>query len=1811
MKNIYKKIVVLLLAVCMVFTFQGTAFAGEFAEEYQTDNLNEDNKFEDQYEVNISDMPDQDLENDILSSEEQSVSDEIFPENLNQEETSGQAGEIPKNDELISENIPAGGSTEKNGSRESDKIDILADSTVTGSFPLVEGMDIATVRYYTDSSKTSYAFADFYLNGNAYTYSFESPYSGFNKIEGTQTKTTEPASDATVIAYYFSTVKWDGAVDVSWYDPEAKEFYIENPAQFAGVAAITNGSLDCTVNDYQVKGERIPESEKDSKYIYKYDLRYVVSEFQEKISVAAQGKNDAYVGLEEFDFANKTVYLVNDMDMGGVPGDQIYINLRADEDDFPGIDESYPNWMPIGGLFLADVSDIQTQVKSRFNGVLDGCGHKIENLYCYRWSYSQAKIRQKWKEELGYTDDQITELWKTYDKYGFGAYSYTEGTGLVGILGVPYDNYSAYDNAENNDAEETQITLELDPAIRNLSLSGMTFGRRDHGGIVGFIGGRSGQQRKFTNELCIENCANHAYVYNTDKFGCAGIAGAAWTDSRIINCYNTGNISARIENLTGGIIGYNEHADIICCYNTGDISTNGNKRGREIGSDYAGDNYTISDCYYLHKANYDDPSASPGSPGYYNQNLADSINYTQPVEVSEGQLRDGTLVNWLNVNGKAYVQGADGPVLPFEAGERGQGTVTITQPQEGGKITADIISDTTVNNGTIVKLKCDEETGWNFRYFTLNGERLSADYATVNGDSVISGVVQSAEAGALIIEPNNYCDISVRKNGIIMVDGSSESVEGYPVKDGDPIYEKDELFINISLKDGIIPKDANYEFKAQAGMSNPYRYTFTYTSGETKAGYDNYLKVSDSISGEGTQLVLDVEALLTPKLWTTLADTSWYNDRDTSFTLNTACELAGLDKLIEDGVDDFEGKTILLGNDIDLTNTDGTEGDRCWNGIGSSETDDEGETTYRTFAGTFDGQGHKITSFKSVENGLFDTCKDKSATIKNVSVYGTASGTYAAAIIGLGENITIENCSAYVVIDTADTAKRSDYAGGIIAKEQGGSVISNCFNYGAITAGGTIGGIAGSVSLTGTVEQSVNKGDITLIDMYDSAGGCFGELNGKADQCANYGNVISYASESKNINVGGFAGKTNATTGNQITNCYNAGAVTDKGGSSLIRLGGFVGYASRFVISNSYNYGTVTINEGSTSNNYGSVFGTNGTNSANNTTNFYVLDSACDKVVKGLAYNDSGFDKTKSYYKGIVSSKAADFIDANGVIKNINADKCYLQGNIYPELDFISVKQHVHSGGIATCTYQAVCEECGLSYGELDPDNHEHAEKINVVKPVWNIDGYTGDLVCADCGTLLEKGETDAADTSLKAITVKLYEGETQTTVPAYAKEYSIEEFDSLKSTDTVGYAFGSYEDGKGYSSVMAANAYVTLESVLNSLDETMDNVYRFNIVSDGTSTDTFEKYVLTPEAVNKYKYFYDEKGDKFSAPVAVAIDYGTFQTGSLEEAAKHTVISGGFRLGIGVSEDDFNSKEDLGGYKLITPVKEIQIYLKDINKTIPDIALESKTAAYTGTEILIDAARLPADDTGNITYTYYTDADCTMKTTEENSGAASVGGAPVFAGTYFVLAKVAVTEKYFEAISEPAKLVISKADIKIVKAPSAKKLTYTGKAQDLMNAGYASTGTMQYSLDGKTYSTKIPAAVNAGIYNVYWMIEGDTNHNSTAPEVVKVSIAKKAAAIKVKTTSKTFRLSKIKKKKQTFTIGASVSSKGKLSYKIVKFSNKKAKKYLSINKKTGKITARKGAAKGTCKIKVKINAAATANYKSAAKTVTVKVKVK
>ena len=143
----------------------------------------------------------------------------------------------------------------------------------------------------------------------------------------------------------------------------------------------------------------------------------------------------------------------------------------------------------------------------------------------------------------------------------------------------------------------------------------------------------------------------------------------------------------------------------------------------------------------------------------------------------------------------------------------------------------------------------------------------------------------------------------------------------------------------------------------------------------------------------------------------------------------------------------------------------------------------------------------------------------------------------------------------------------------------------------------------------------------------------------------------------------------------------------------------------------------------------------------------------------------------------------------------------------------------------------------------------------------------------------------------------------------------------------------------------------------------------------------------------------------------------------------------------------------------------------------------------------------------GTPTFAYSATADGTF-----------IESVPTMAGNYFVKAKVVATANY-DGAEKTAEFNIARAKTALTTKPAAvENLVYTGGAIDLITAGIADGGTMQYKLgDNGTWSSDIPTATNAGEYTVYYKALGDDNHSDLIDDEkqqLTVTIAKADAQV-------------------------------------------------------------------------------------------------
>lgn len=110
-------------------------------------------------------------------------------------------------------------------------------------------------------------------------------------------------------------------------------------------------------------------------------------------------------------------------------------------------------------------------------------------------------------------------------------------------------------------------------------------------------------------------------------------------------------------------------------------------------------------------------------------------------------------------------------------------------------------------------------------------------------------------------------------------------------------------------------------------------------------------------------------------------------------------------------------------------------------------------------------------------------------------------------------------------------------------------------------------------------------------------------------------------------------------------------------------------------------------------------------------------------------------------------------------------------------------------------------------------------------------------------------------------------------------------------------------------------------------------------------------------------------------------------------------------------------------------------------------------------------------------------------------------------AQTYTVYYRVAGDMNHTDVAAATVNARIGRVGEPVFTAPTPRTLTYTGSLQQLVNAGTADGGEVQYSMDGISYAPAIPEASIPQDYTVYYRVVADQNHEDIAPASVTVTI--------------------------------------------------------------------------------------------------------
>ena len=304
---------------------------------------------------------------------------------------------------------------------------------------------------------------------------------------------------------------------------------------------------------------------------------------------------------------------------------------------------------------------------------------------------------------------------------------------------------------------------------------------------------------------------------------------------------------------------------------------------------------------------------------------------------------------------------------------------------------------------------------------------------------------------------------------------------------------------------------------------------------------------------------------------------------------------------------------------------------------------------------------------------------------------------------------------------------------------------------------------------------------------------------------------------------------------------------------------------------------------------------------------------------------------------------------------------------------------------------------------------------------------------------------------------------------------YSIKDANSYSATVPKGandYTVKASIAAKGHYKAAEATANFTIAKK----DITISGIKAKNKEYDGGTTATLDYTSVVYTGI--------EDGDALTVTTT-----GTFDDAEL--GVGKTVTLGTLTLG-GTSVANYQLAAT--GQQTTTTADITQAVLK-AETLNSKITLSSTSIGYTGEPI---APTITIEG-----MTEGTDYDVKYK----NGDAEATTTKPTNNGTYTIV--IVGKGNYTGEVVTSKTFQITKAAAAVATAPTAKTgLVYNGELQELITAGSGTNGTMQYSLDNKTYSTAIPKGKDAGTYTVYYKVVGNANFADTEAKTLTVTIA-------------------------------------------------------------------------------------------------------
>ena len=395
------------------------------------------------------------------------------------------------------------------------------------------------------------------------------------------------------------------------------------------------------------------------------------------------------------------------------------------------------------------------------------------------------------------------------------------------------------------------------------------------------------------------------------------------------------------------------------------------------------------------------------------------------------------------------------------SGVTGSETITFAGYGSANPITNVVLKNITVKDATTG----DDEPAWESRYLEfvdLNAENVTfEDGIMLSGTSVLTGCSFTSQ----------YED----EYSVWVYDGTAEITDcmftGYRGAKVCDYYENSKVtnvvidgctFKNLTKKPGVAIDDHN-----ETGASD-----FAVTiKNSTFAGCQ---------AGDQGNYIYETDNHVPTLENNTVADVA----------IGNAAELVAFAKSVnEEGVS-YNGKTVILTDDIDLEGI-------SWEPIGQTS----GYNAAIFFQGTFDGQGHTISNLTVPEStwvagsdqganfasGFFGFIDAARATIKNVTFKDpTVSGHHYVGVAAgyfTGEISYVNVTGATISCEAVNEHANGDKAGGIVGYLNTVSLVKNCkVENSTISAGRDAGQVVGAAKENEVVDCTANEVTVTSND---------------------------------------------------------------------------------------------------------------------------------------------------------------------------------------------------------------------------------------------------------------------------------------------------------------------------------------------------------------------------------------------------------------------------------------------------------------------------------------------------------------------------------------------------------------------------------------------------------------------------------------------------------------------------------------------------------------------------------------------------------